>query len=109
MIVRLAVFQGHVPEIRHSEFKAHVTGKMLPLISAFPGISSVRVLGTSGGDGILANACLALEMCYPDRATMELALASPERAKNAAETDVLLEMIENPGVSHAVFDVIGQG
>lgn len=109
MIVRIAVFTGRVPDTRRAAFDAHVTSKMLPLIASFPGISSVRVLATEGGDGMLANACLALEMCYPDRAAMERALASPERAQNADETGVLLEMVEDPAVSHAVFDVIGYG
>jgi hypothetical protein len=108
MIVRIAVFDGRVPDALSAEFDAHVTSKMLPLIASFPGISSVRVLRTDGGDGLLANACLALEMCYQDREAMERALASPERAQNAEETGVLLAMVENPSVSHAVFDVIGQ-
>jgi hypothetical protein len=108
MIVRIAVFNGRVPDARRAAFDGHVVNKMLPLIASFPGISSVRVLRTSGGDGLLSNACLALEMCYQDREAMERALASPERAQNAEETNVLLAMVENPSVSHAVFDVIGQ-
>ncbi|WP_168199220.1 hypothetical protein [Pseudorhodobacter turbinis] len=42
-------------------------------------------------------------------AAMAQALASPERAQNAAETEVLLAMVENPAVSHAVFDVAASG
>lgn len=109
MIVRFAVFKGRVQHLHRAEFEAHVTNKMLPLIASFPGISSVNVLKTEGGDGVFADACLALEMCYPDLSAMERALASPERAQNAKETEVLLAMVEDPSVSHAVFEVIGQG
>ncbi len=109
MIVRIAVFKGRVQDLRQAEFEAHVTSKMLPLIASFPGISSVKVLKTDGGDGVLADACLALEMCYPDFSAMERALASPERAQNAKETEVLLTMVDGPSVSHAVFEIIGQG
>ena len=109
MIIRLAIFTGHVPSDAASAFDVHVTQRMLPLIASFPGISSVRVLRTEGGDGLLADACLALEMTYPDLAAMDRALASPERAQNATETETLLAMVENPAVSHAVFEVAASG
>lgn len=105
MIIRLAIFKGHVPPKAVAAFNDHVTQRMLPLIAAFPDIASVRVLRTEGGDGELSDACLALEMSYADEASMERALASPERAQNALETETLLAMVENPTVSHAVFDV----
>jgi hypothetical protein len=38
-----------------------------------------------------------------------LALASPQRAQNAIETEKLLAMVENPAVSHTVFNVIAEG
>ena len=78
---------------------------MMPLISAFPGLQSLRVLVPSDSDGCLDGAVLALEMTYPDRAAMEVALASPERAQNAEETKSLLAMLKNPQVSHSVFEV----
>ena len=109
MIIRLAVFSGQVKPGVTDLFNNHVKDNMLPLIAAFPGITSVRVLRTEGGDGILANACLALEMTYPDHAAMERALASPERAQNAAETEVLLKMVKQPAVSHAVFELAASG
>lgn len=109
MIIRLAIFTGHVPSQATEAFDAHVKQRMLPLIAAFPGIHAVRVLRTGGGDGILADACLALEMSYVDQSAMEQALASPERAQNAAETETLLAMVENPAVSHAVFEVAASG
>ncbi|ERP96429.1 hypothetical protein Q669_29085 [Labrenzia sp. C1B10] len=109
MIVRIAVFKGRVKDHLQTDFETHVTHKMLPLIASFPGISSVGVLRTDGGDGVFTDACLALEMRYPDLSAMERALASPERAQNAKETEVLLAMVDDPSVSHAVFKVIGQG
>lgn len=109
MIIRLAIFTGHVPPDTADAFDAHVRQRMLPLIAAFPGIASVRVLRTKGGDGVLADACLALEMTYSDRNAMDRALASPERARNAKETETLLAMVENPAVSHAVFEVAASG
>ncbi|WP_162933404.1 hypothetical protein [Sulfitobacter mediterraneus] len=39
MIIRLAVFSGHLPAESAAAFEAHVTKRMLPLISSFPGIS----------------------------------------------------------------------
>jgi hypothetical protein len=109
MIIRLAIFKGHVSSDKSAALDKHVTQKMLPLIATFPGISSVRVLRTDGGDGVLVDAFLALEMSYPDSASMERALASPERAQNALETEKMFEMVENPVVSHAVFDVAASG
>lgn len=44
-------------------------------------------------------------MSYPDHTAMERTLASPKRARNAKETEVLLAMVENPTVSHAVFEI----
>jgi hypothetical protein len=58
---------------------------------------------------LLENACLALEMTYLDQAAMERALASPARAQNAKETEILLEMVEDPRESHTVFDVLAAG
>ena len=58
---------------------------------------------------MLENACLALEMTYLDQAAMERALASPARAQNAKETEILLEMVEDPRESHTVFDVLAAG
>lgn len=109
MIIRLAIFKGLVSSEKSAALNDHVTQKMLPLIAAFPGIASVRVLRTGGGDGVLADAFLALEMSYPDTASMERALASPERAQNALETEKMFELVENPSVSHAVFDVAASG
>lgn len=109
MIVRLAVFSGHVAPEHTEAFEAHVRDRMLPLIADFPGILSVRVLRTEGGDGILADACLALEMNYADTAAMDLALASPQRAQNAIETEKMLTMIVNPTISHTVFEVMAKG
>ena len=109
MIIRVALFTGQVKSGLTDAFNHHIKDKMLPLIAAFPGITSVRVLRTDGGDGVFANACLALEMIYADHAAMELALASPERAQNAAETEVLLTMVEQPAVSHAVFELAASG
>lgn len=65
----------------------------------------MRVSRTEGGDGVLSDACLALEMSYPNDASMKRALASPECTQKALETETLLAMVQNPTVSHAVFDV----
>ncbi|MEM1076331.1 MAG: hypothetical protein AAF665_01850 [Pseudomonadota bacterium] len=105
MIVRFALFHGTLDDADRSDFDQHLRTRMLPLISAFPGLQSLRVLVPSEGDGRLAGAVLALEMTYQNRAAMEAALASPERARNAEETKALLAILKEPEVSHSVFEV----
>lgn len=108
MIVRFALYHGTLVGGDRAAFDHHLHTRMLPLISAFPGLQSLRVLVPAEGDGRLAGAVLALEMTYPDRAAMAAALASPERARNAEETQGLLALLEDPQVSHSVFEVDGQ-
>lgn len=105
MIVRFALYHGILPDADRSAFDDHVQTRMVPLISSFPGLQSVRIMVPSESDGRLAGALLALEMTYPDRAAMDRALASPERVQNAEETKGLLAMLSDPQVSHTVFEV----
>lgn len=102
MIERMAIFRGTVDPNSRKNFDDFVDSNMLPLISSFPGISAVEVLRPVSGDPSLEDVCLILKMSYKDVTSMDLALASPQRAANAAETETLLKMVSDPRVEHVV-------
>ena len=102
MLVRLAIFRGTLSTDNKAAFLAQLNSKMLPLIRDFPAISSVDALLPPSSDPSLSDVQLILDMRYADEASMDLALASPQRASNAEETKTLLALMSDPSVEHIV-------
>lgn len=102
MLIRMAIFRGDLPQNKQADFEEHLNTKMLPLIRDFPQISSVDALLPVSSDPSLRDVRLILDMRYQDHAAMEEALASPQRAQNAKETETLLALMTSPSVEHIV-------
>lgn len=102
MLIRMAIFRGELPHENKPDFVKHLNSKMLPLIRAFPCISSVDAQFPESSDPSLSDVQLILDMRYEDHAAMETALASPQRAQNGEETKTLLALMQNPSVEHIV-------
>ena len=102
MLVRMAIFRGVLHAENKTAFIEHLNTKMLPLIQAFPRISSVDALIPASSDPSLSDVQLILDMRYEDDAAMNAALASPQRAQNGEETKTLLSLMSDPKVEHIV-------
>ena len=90
MITRFALFEGHVPPAAVPAFRAAVLSEVLPHWKAFPGVRAVRVCFSDERDEGAPEIPLILAISYANRAAVDVALASPERASAKAATDAIL-------------------
>ena len=102
MITRYALFEGHVQEAQTEAFRAAVLAEVLPHWTAFPGALAVRVCFANERDEGAPELPLILAISYPDRETVEAALASPERAAAKAATESVLERFFHGRVHHHI-------
>ncbi len=82
MIIRYALFEGHIHAGRENEFRAFVKERLVPLWTQFPGAEEVRVLDGTDRDAGAPHYAMALAIRYPDmdglRAGARLAGAGAE-------------------------------
>ena len=90
MITRYALFEGHVNDGQNEAFRAAVLTEILPKWKAFPGALAVRVCFANERDDGAPAIPLILAINYPDRASVDVALASPARAEAKAATEAVL-------------------
>lgn len=90
MITRFALFEGHVQPSQTPAFRAAVLEEVLPHWKSFPGVLAVRVCFSNERDEGAPELPLILAISYRDRASVDLALASPERAQAMAATNSVL-------------------
>ena len=81
MITRFALFEGVVPAHDVPAFRAAVLAEVLPHWQSFPGVLAVRVCFENERDDGAPEMPLVLAITYPDRAAVDTALASPQRAR----------------------------
>jgi hypothetical protein len=103
MIIRYALFEGHIHEGRENEFRAFVKERLVPLWTRFPGAQEVRVLDGTDRDEGAPHYAMALAIRYPDMEACERALASPVRARSREVTGELLKLFTGK-VHHHVFE-----
>lgn len=104
MIIRYALFEGHIHEGREAEFRAFVRDRLVPLWTRFPGAEEVRVQHGLERDEGAPHYALVLAIRYPDMAEVERALGSDVRSASRAVTADLLKMFDGR-VHHHLFEV----
>jgi hypothetical protein len=102
MITRYALFEGHVNEGAIEAFRAAVLTEILPNWKAFPGALAVRVCFSEARDEGAPELPLVLAISYPDRAAMDIALASPERAQAKAATEAVMSRFFKGRIHHHI-------
>ncbi len=103
MIWRHGVFEGAIKPGREQDFYRYVEGTLLPLWRTFPGVISVELFKGEADAG--PPLPLLTLFKYPDRATMEAALASPQRAEAVRLLPELMAMFDG-GLTHFVAEPI---
>ncbi len=102
MITRFALFAGHVDPSETDAFRAAVLAEVLPHWNAFPRVLAVRVCFPTERDEGAPELALILAISYPDRAAVDVALASPERALAKAATESVLARYFRGQIHHHI-------
>lgn len=102
MITRYALFEGHVNEGQTEAFRAAVLTEVLPKWNAFPGALAVRVCFVNECDDGAPELALILAISYPDRAAVDVALASPVRAEAKAATEAVTSRFFTGRIHHHI-------
>lgn len=90
MMTRFALAEGRVLAGDTAAFRAAVLAEVLPHWRSMPGVLAVRVTFPDEHDADAPELAMVLAIDYPDRAAIDVALASPQRALAKAATDALL-------------------
>jgi hypothetical protein len=102
MITRFAVLEGHVSPSETEAFRAAILADVLPHWKAFPGVLAVRICFENERDEGAPEIPLILAISYPDRAAVDTALASPQRALAKAATDAVLSRYFRGKIHHHI-------
>ena len=102
MITRYALFEGHINNGQTDAFRAAVLAEVLPHWNAFPGVLAVRVCFANERDEGAPELPLILAISYSDRAAVDAALASPERAAAKAATESVLARFFHGRIHHHI-------
>jgi hypothetical protein len=102
MITRFALFEGHVDPTDTEGFRSAVLNEILPHWKSFPGVISVRICFTNERDEGAPELPLFLAISYPNRAAVDIALASPQRALAVAATESVLARFFKGRVHHHI-------
>jgi hypothetical protein len=102
MITRFALFEGHVAAAHTEAFRSAVLQEILPHWKSFPEVLSVRVCFSNERDEGAPELPLLLAISYPNRAAVDLALASPQRALAVAATESVLARFFRGRVHHHI-------
>jgi hypothetical protein len=84
------MFEGTISPGKTDAFRTAILEEVLPHWKSFPGVLSVRVCFSNERDAGAPELPLILAITYPDRAAVDVALASPERALAKAATESVL-------------------
>ncbi|MEM7695945.1 MAG: hypothetical protein AAF318_15970 [Pseudomonadota bacterium] len=102
MITRFALFEGTVAPENVAAFRAAVRDRLVPLWTAFPGHTDVRVMFSDDRDEGAPEFPLILAITYPDAATMEGALQSDARWQSKAVTGEIVDAYFEGRIHHHV-------
>ena len=104
MITRFALFDGQINPGETEAFREAVLAEVLPHWKAFPGVLAVRVCFANERDDGAPELPLILAISYPDRAAVDIALASPERAAAKAATESVPARFFRGRIHHHITD-----
>jgi hypothetical protein len=102
MMTRYAFFEGQITAGETDNFRAAVLAEILPHWKSFPGIVSVKVCFENERDEGAPEMPLILAITYPNRASIDVALASPQRALAVAATGSVLTRFFQGRVHHHI-------
>lgn len=102
MITRFALFEGSVKPVDAEAFRAAVLAEIQPHWKSMPGVLAVRICFSTERDEGAPELPLVLAISYPDRAAVNVALASPERALAKAATESVLARFFTGRVHHHI-------
>jgi hypothetical protein len=102
MITRFALFEGHLHPGQTQAFRDAVLTEVLPHWKAFPGALAVRVCFPDEREEGAPELPLILAISYADRAAVDVALASPERALAKAATESVLARFFHGRIHHHI-------
>jgi hypothetical protein len=106
MITRYALFEGSIHAGEEAAFRKAVLEELVPTWRTFPGVIAVRVSFAVERDEGAPEHALILAVDYPDRATMELALASDARKASRAATERILPRFFSGRIHHHITDLL---
>lgn len=102
MITRFALFEGEVHPGQTDAFRHAVLTEVLPHWKSFPGVLAVRVCFANERDEGAPGLPLMLAISYPSRAAVDVALASPQRARAKEATESVLERFFTGKIHHHI-------
>lgn len=102
MITRYALFDGQVKPGKTDDFRRTVTDRLVPLWRQFPGHLDVRVMFSEERDDGAPEFPLILGISYPDRETMDGALASDARNQSREVTSKIVAEFFDGRIHHHV-------
>lgn len=106
MITRFALFEGHIHAGQTEAFRAAILAEVLPHWNALPEVLAVRVCFENERDEGASELPLILAISYPNRAAVDTALVSPQRAAAKAATDAILETYFTGRVHHHITESV---
>ena len=102
MITRYAFFEGKVHPGQTEAFRSAIQSEVMPHWKSFPGVLAVRVCFANERDDGAPEIPLILAISYPDRLAMDVALASPERARAKDATESVLARYFTGRIHHHI-------
>lgn len=102
MITRFAIFEGQIHTGQTEAFRAAILKEVLPHWKSFPGALAVRVCFSNERDEGAPEIPLILAISYADRAAVETAIASPQRALAKAATEAVLARFFDGRIHHHI-------
>jgi uncharacterized protein (TIGR02118 family) len=107
MFVRYGFYHGHVDAEDCSAFDEYFDREMVPLLAAFPGLVSVRLLRGRAPAGLPPRFHHAIELSFPDETAMLEAMRSPQRrAAMAAQARIM--HLYHGATPHANFELVSE-
>ena len=106
MITRYALFEGSIRTGQTEAFRAAILADVLPHWQSFPDVLAVRVCFENERDEGAPEMPLILAISYPNRAAVDTALASPQRALAKAATEAVLERYFTGRIHHHITQAV---
>jgi hypothetical protein len=106
MITRYALFEGSIHPGQTEAFRAAILADVLPHWQSFPDVVAVRVCFENERDEGASEMPLILAISYPNRAAVDTALASPQRALAKAATEAVLERYFTGRIHHHITEAV---
>ena len=100
------MFEGRVSPDKKLAFRKAILEEVLPHWQSFPGVLAVRVCFSDERDDDAPEMPLILAISYADRAAVDVALASPERALAKAATESVLARFFQGRLHHHITTAI---